>query len=106
MDNKIAIIRELNRLKGFTAMKAACLQRSHEIKGHALDENQFLPNYRPELPADLVERINEFSSPIQIRRCCDWRDIKGPEPTTKTPARPKAVSVNNFIGGWWQNNSK
>lgn len=102
--DKINIIRELNKMKGFTQMKAACLQRNHEIKGHALDENQFLPNYRPELPVDLVERINEFSQPLQIRRCCDFRDVKGPEPTIKTPARPKAVSVGQLIGGWWKNN--
>lgn len=101
--DKINVIREMNRLKGFTQMKAMCIERHREIKGHAMGENEFLPNYTPEVPSDLVDQINEFSQPVQIQaRPCHWRDVKGPEPDTKKPARPKVISVQNLVAGWWQ----
>lgn len=104
MQDKLSIIREMNRMKGLTKMKAMCIQRNREIKGHAMGENVFLPGYKREVPADLAFRINEFSRPVRLAaRSCHWREVKGQAPESKVPARPKATSVANLVDGWWQN---
>ncbi|MCB9296298.1 MAG: hypothetical protein H6559_24750 [Lewinellaceae bacterium] len=103
MDKK-AIFQELNKVKGIRESDWRCIQRHREIKGHALGENAYLPAAKPEVPEEIAVGVNELSKPPRLDvRSCLWHDVKGHPPLQKTPARPAAASVYQYIAGWWTN---